>query len=265
MKKYFIIFIVFVFTTILVLFHFVPIKEEKNEKVNQVSQVIPDKKQPMAQVIQEDKTDNQVQENTETDIFKKIEQKVAFVVQAPFANWKDPAFQNACEEAAMIMAMSWVENVQSISAQDAQNKIAETVNFEDKKFKYNADTDINDMKIIFRDFFHYSNVDVRENIALDDIKKEIQNGSIVLVPTFGRELKNPHYTSPGPITHMLVIIGYDPDAKKFITNDSGTKYGKSYLYPENVLFEAIWQYESGPEMPEPPLKIRKKGMIVVKK
>ena len=53
------------------------------------------------------------------------------------------------------------------------------------------------------------------------------------------------------------------NTKEFIANDSGTKYGDGYLYPENVLFEAIWQYSSGAKAPKLPLGIKKKGMLVV--
>jgi Sec-independent protein translocase protein TatA len=198
-------------------------------------------------------------------ISQKIEQKVPFSVQAPFANWKDQIFQNACEEAAMIMAMGWVKDVEKISVPDAQKQIEEIVNFENKKFGYNTDTDIYDMQVVFQEFFNYKNVNARENITLSDIKNEIQKGNIVLAPALGRALGNPNYTAPGPVAHMLVIIGYDPTTKKFITNDSGTKHGSEYLYAENVLFNAIWEYPSGAEVPKVPGKVLKKGMIVVSK
>ena len=44
----------------------------------------------------------------------KIQQVVPFLVQAPFGNWKEPDFQNACEEASMIMAMGWAEGEKTI-------------------------------------------------------------------------------------------------------------------------------------------------------
>jgi len=163
----------------------------------------------------------------------------------------------------MIMAMSWIKGIETISAQDAQKQIENIVDFENKKFGYNANTDINDMEIVFQDFFHYANVNVQENITLSDIKNEIQKGNIVLVPAFGQALKNPNYTAPGPISHMLVIIGYDPNVKEFITNDSGTKHGSEYLYPEDILFDAIWEYHSGSKVLKPPVGTRKKGMLVV--
>lgn len=186
-----------------------------------------------------------------------------FVVQAPFANWKDPVFQNACEEAAIIMAMGWINGVSEISPQEAEEQIEKLSVFEDEKFGYNTDTDIFDMQKIFADYYKYGNVRPQEDMDLQDIKNEIEKGNIVLVPTFGRALGNPNYTSPGPITHQLVVIGYDGAKKEFITNDSGTKRGKDYRYGEKILFDAIWSYPSGPVLPDPPSGKLKKAMLVV--
>ena len=265
MKKYLIISLFFILL-VAGSYFYVDFAKKKNVKTvvkDQTAQTISEKNQIEDQNIQENQEIKQIEKISKENLLPKIEQDVAFMVQAPFGNWKDPIFQNACEEDSMIMAMSWVKGIKTISAQDAQKQIKDIVDFENKKFGYNTDTDINDMQSIFQDFFHYSNVDVQENITLSDIINEIQKGNVVLVPAFGQSLKNPNYTSPGPVAHMLVIIGYNPNTKEFIANDSGTKYGDGYLYPENVLFEAIWQYSSGAKAPKLPLGIKKKGMLVV--
>ncbi len=205
------------------------------------------------------------QETPKENVYKKIKQTVPFVVQAPFGKWKDQDFQNGCEEASMIMAMGWIKKTAEISAEESEKQIKDIIKFEEKFLGYSADTDIFDMQKIFQKYFEYNGVEARENIGIDDIKKELQKGNLVLVPAFGRALKNPNYTSPGPITHMLVIIGYDPENKKFITNDSGTRKGKDYEYVEDVLFDAIWQYPSGKIHPELPKGSLKKGFLIIKK
>jgi hypothetical protein len=265
MKKYLIISVIFMLLVAGGYFYvdFAKKKNIKNETEIQLFDPALERNHAEIQNTQEITKSQPMGEAPKNSVPQKIEQKVAFMVQAPFGNWKDPIFQNACEEDSMIMAMSWINGIETILAEEAQKQIKNIVDFENKKFGYNTDTDINDMQIIFRDFFHYSSIDVRENINLSDIINEIQKGNIVLVPAFGQALKNPNYRAPGPVAHMLVIIGYDPDTKKFTTNDSGTKHGKGYLYPENVLFEAIWQYPSGAKTPKTPLGTRKKGMLVV--
>jgi hypothetical protein len=59
---------------------------------------------------------------------------------------------------------------------------------------------------------------------------------------------------------MLVIRGYDPATKEFITNDPGTRKGEGYRYPEQIIYAAWRDYPSGDH--EPILNINK-NMIVV--
>ena len=196
---------------------------------------------------------------------KFIQLDVPFILQAPFANWSDFVFENACEEASIAMAMNWIAGEGSVSPEKAKKQILEIVKFEDKEFGYNTDTDIFDMQIIFQKYFKYQNIETQKNISIQDIKTELQKGNVVIVPAFGRALKNPNYTGLGPIVHMLIIIGYDPKTKEFITNDPGTRKGAGYRYAENVLFSAIWLYPSGPDTPTVPTGALKKGMLIVRK
>jgi len=186
-----------------------------------------------------------------------------FIVQAPFGNWSDPVFQNACEEASIVMAMGWVNGTKTITPQDAKSQIEKIVNFENKTLGYNADTDVSDVQKIFNQYFHYQSALAKEKATLSDIKDSLSQGNLVIVPAFGRALHNPNYTAPGPIAHMLVITGYDPAAKEFITNDPGTRKGSRYRYDENVLFDAIWEYPSGPDAPTVPAGKLKKTMIYI--
>ncbi len=197
---------------------------------------------------------------------KKILQEVPFVVQAPFGNWKDPDFQNGCEEASIVMAMSWVKKEKNISPTEAQKRILAIIAFENKTFGYSTDTNISDIEKIFQQYFKYSKIKASENVVLEDVKKEIQKGNVVIVPAFGRALKNPNFTQPGPIVHMLLIIGYDPTTKEFITNDPGTRKGANYRYDESTLFDAIWVYSSGKKIPPLPIAGKmSKAMLSVSK
>lgn len=196
---------------------------------------------------------------------KFIKLDAPFILQAPFANWSEFIFENACEEASLVMAMNWISGEKSVSPEKAKKQILEIVAFENKEFGYNTDTDVFDMKIIFQKYFKYQNVFTQENISVQDIKNELQEGNLVIVPAFGRALKNPNYTGRGPIVHMLTIIGYDPKTKEFITHDPGTRKGAGYRYNEDILFSAIWSYPNGKDTPDVPTGKMKKVMLVVKK
>lgn len=176
---------------------------------------------------------------------KDIILEVPFVLQAPFANWDDPLFQDACEEAAILMAKGWLEGKKDFSKEQMEKGIREIARLEEKILGGHIDASASDTARVLKEYAGYEKVDVDGEAMLDEIKKEILAGKLVIVPTNGRKLKNPFYTSPGPVTHMIVVIGYDSAKKEFVTNDSGTKRGENYRYGEDVLFEAIRDYPTG--------------------
>lgn len=193
---------------------------------------------------------------------KKIQQEVPFIVQAPFGNWKNPDFQNACEEASMIMAIGWAEGEKTISPAEAQKRILAIIDFENKTFGYSTGTNAFDMEKVFQQYFKHKNISVKEDITVEELKAEIQKGNLVIVPAFGRALKNPNFTSPGPVAHMLVIIGYDQITQEFITNDPGTRNGAGYRYDEKLLFDSIWSYPSGKSDPPLPVVDKMKKIMI---
>lgn len=232
------------------------IKNTQPEKLSQQNAAMPD----ISQSVESENTSSDSGNNS------SVELQVPFSVQAPFGNWKDPVFQNACEESSIVMAMGWINGKREIAPQEAQNSIKKIVEFENKNFGYDADTDVFEVQKIFQQYFKQQNVSVQEKISVEDIRAELRKGNLVLVPAFGQALHNPNYTSPGPIPHMLVVIGYDPLKKEFITNDTGTKHGKGYRYSEDVLFGAIWEYPSGKgPLEKPTLSWMKKAMVIVSK
>jgi len=195
---------------------------------------------------------------------KYVLQNVPFTSQAPFANWQDPIYQNACEEASVLMAMAWVQG-RTLAPQIANDEIKAIAGFEVKKFGHSFDTSTEDTLKIIDEYYNYPNAEAKTGITVTDIVNELMAGNVVLVPADGQRLGNPYYTAPGPITHMLVIIGYDPGKREFITNDASTKRGEKYRYNENVLFNAIWHYPTGDQHTTPPdPSVAEKAMIIVR-
>lgn len=184
-----------------------------------------------------------------TILAKNVLFDVPFTPQAVFGNWDDIRQSNACEEASAIMSMRWVEK-RNLPLVQAEKEIIAISEFEKNKYGHFHDTSVKDTVIrIFNDYFKYNNVSVRYNIYTDDIKNELNNGNLVLVPVDGRKLGNPYYTQPGPPIHMLIIRGYDDATREFITNDPGTKRGEAYRYDYKVLENAIADYSSGHKEP----------------
>ncbi|MDO8571837.1 MAG: C39 family peptidase [bacterium] len=193
---------------------------------------------------------------------KKIEIKnVPFTSQAPFSNWEDPRQQNGCEEASILMALKWVKN-EPLDRNIAEKEIIAISEFEKEKYGFYEDSSAEQTAIIMKDYFGYASAVVKKNISKTDVIAALETGAIVIVPVQGKKLKNPNFKGAGPERHMLVIYGYDPRKKEFITNDPGTRKGKGYRYKENILLGAILNYPNG--FHEPITK-KETAMIIVKK
>lgn len=215
---------------------------------------------------QEHKTeDHKAEENFRIE--EKIETQsilfnVPFTSQAPFGNWENIVLQQACEEASMLMAMLWVEGKEFISKEDAEKTILEISDFEKKNYGYFEDTSAQDTAIIMKDYFNYNNIEVLYDIGSADIKRELLNGSLVIAPMNGQRVGNPFYTPPGPLRHMILVVGYDVETKEFITNDPGTRRGEGFRYKEDIFESAIQDYVTGHK--EPIVGVRS-AMIVVRR
>jgi len=188
---------------------------------------------------------------------------VPFTSQAPFAEWDDPIFQDACEEACFLMAVLWTKDTKEISPQQAQQQIIAISNYQEENYGSYVDTSTQDTLIrIINGYFNYQNATLKTNVTLQNIIDELKKGNIIVAPANGQQLDNPYYTPPGPEYHNLLIIGYNPLTEEFITNDPGTKRGEGYRYNQQILFDAIRDYPTGSH--EEILNIEK-NIIIIKK
>ena len=186
---------------------------------------------------------------------------VPFTVQAPYGEWSDPIFQDACEEASVVMASAWV-NGTGLTKELAKKDIEALAALQKKKFGHSVDTSVEDTAWLFQEFFAEGSATVEKEVTIERMKAVLAEGNIVIVPTDGRALKNPNFTQPGPPRHMLVVTGYDDTTKEFIVNDPGTRKGEGYRYAQTVLFDAILDYPTGKHAP---VTSTDKAMIVVGK
>ena len=186
---------------------------------------------------------------------------VPFTSQAPLGNWSDPRQEEGCEEASLLMAWSWLNNKAIVPA-DAEKTIDDMSDFETAHYGNYNDLDATDTAKLMADYYHYTKAVVKTNITMEDIKKELSAGHLVLVPANGQKLGNPHYKAPGPLTHFLVVIGFNDATGRVTTNDSGTQFGKGYQYSYNTFYNALVDYPSGKNESQAG---RPKSMIVITK
>lgn len=205
---------------------------------------------------------NQQEESPQAQLTtdKKIIHDVPFTSQAPLGNWSDTRQEYGCEEASALMAMRWVKQ-EPLSRNESRDKIIEISEFEQEKYGEYRDTSaIDTMNWIFKDYFNYNKVNLINDISAKDIKRELAQNNIVLIPFNGRKIGNPHYKPPGPKEHMFVIKGYDPSTDEFIVNDPGTRYGNSMRFKVNVIENSLRDYPTG--LHEPVDRIEKRMIVV---
>ena len=121
-------------------------------------------------------------------------------------------------------------------------EILKLVDWQNERFGYYEDTDTDEMVIMAEEYF---DLDVEKILypTTNELKKELADGNLVIVPVDGQALPNPYFRQPGPPYHVLVITGYESD--EFITNDPGTKRGGSFRYKYEDLVKVIHDYNGG--------------------
>lgn len=191
----------------------------------------------------------------------KVRQPVVFVVQAPHAQWDNELYQDACEEASVLMAGSWISGRDAkYSKEEATAELEKMFAFETKHYGQAYDLSAADTAQFFKDYYDSRQAHVVYDIGVNDIIGEIADGHLVIVPSDGQKLGNPYFTEPGPERHMLVITGYDQKKKEFITNDPGTRRGEDYRYDFETLIAAVRDYPTGHKEP---ITQERTAMIVI--
>jgi len=202
-----------------------------------VNEEIPEKSNP--EIIIEESIKKQ-EEFSEPILLSSVLLEVPFMSQAPFAKW-DALHEDACEEASLIMLKYFSDNKKSITKEEAEKEIQGMVTFE-KKNKYSLSITLDELNEVAGKYYNMKTGRVEKNITADKIKKELSDGKPVIVGAAGKVLPNPNFKNGGPNYHMLVVIGYDE--KGFITNDPGTRLGKSFRYTFEGLYKSIHDWNS---------------------
>lgn len=164
---------------------------------------------------------------------------VPFTPQAPEANWDQP-WQDACEEATIVMINSFYHNEPLFTAK-AKKDILQILDVKQRLFGYSLDENVSKITTIINNYLPWEATIVR-NPTIAQLKQEIDEGRPVLIPSHGQSLFNPHFKNGGPDYHTLVLSGYDDTSQEFITQEPGTIYGENYRYTYDVLMESIHDF-----------------------
>lgn len=185
-----------------------------------------------------------------------------FVPQAPLKDWDEP-WQNACEEAAILNAYYYLENIKTITPEKARDDLQQMIDWELKYFGSHKDLQIAEVAMVIEKYLGYEYKIIKIE-SPETIKSEIVNGNPVIIPAAGRVLENEHFTPPAPVYHMLTVIGYSEE--KIITHDPGTQFGANFEYSYHNFYESIHDFVAGANAdPDLMLTGEKLGIVLIKK
>jgi len=170
-----------------------------------------------------------------------FDQNIPFSRQAPFGKWDVAFFEDGCEEASLIMAYRYFNNL-PLDEKIMEEELRRAEPWELEKFGENLSIDTEKVAIMARDFYNLK-AEVSTEVNTDKIKQELAMGNLIILPLTGRDIGNPNFTGEGPLYHMLLVKGYDRD--EFITNDPGTRLGKNYKYKYDVLTKNTHDWNGG--------------------
>ncbi|OGH76826.1 MAG: hypothetical protein A2469_03040 [Candidatus Magasanikbacteria bacterium RIFOXYC2_FULL_40_16] len=171
---------------------------------------------------------------------EEINLPAPFTSQAPEKNWDQP-WQDACEEAAVLMFDAYYKEY-NLSPLFVRDEIIKMVEWEEVK-DWGLSIEMEKVKELMEYYSSNLKTKIVENPTVEQIKKILAGGDIVLVVADGKVLPNPHFRDGGPEYHALIIRGYTD--KTFITNDPGTQFGENFEYKYDDLLNAIHDWNGG--------------------
>ena len=234
------------------------VEESKDvEEVEEISES-PTLRQDVAEqpVVETDSETPRLYDSTTPSLPTEYNLAVPFTSQAPYGVW-DAVHEQTCEEASVLMVAAYYDKqpAGAIDIDTADEELQRIIKFEDAFFGYNEDTTAEETALVLESY-NYLSTELISNPTIEQIKEAIAAGYPVIVPAAGRQLGNPYFTPPGPLYHMLVVKGYTEDT--FITNDPGTRHGQNYSYDQDVLMNAIHDWNGGE------VELGEKVVIIVK-
>ena len=172
-----------------------------------------------------------------------VELKVPYTSEIPTNSWLAP-WNNACEEASLVMVKGYYFGYENISKKIAAADMLPLFKIENKIFGGNANTNAIQTAKLINEYTDIT-ATIKKNPTLEEIKNELTQGRPVIAMLYAKNLPNPNHRwrAGGSYYHVLVLIGFDESTKEFITHDSGDAVtGSGYRYTYDVIMDNLHDY-----------------------
>ncbi len=169
---------------------------------------------------------------------------VPFTPEVPDNKWIAP-WNNACEEAAIVMVQEYYQGKEIMDKTEAKNLMNPLFKIENKLFGSNADTDAARTNRLINEYSSFGSKIV-DNPTLEQIKTELVAGRPVITFLYGKDLANPNHRwrTGGSYYHVMTLVGFDDNTEEFIANDSGDYYtGLDYRYKYDTILNALHDFD----------------------
>jgi hypothetical protein len=193
------------------------------------------------EVVDVEEVEEDAEETVAVTIPGSFKLDVLFSTQAPTKDWSMP-YQEACEEASLIMTSYYFEE-KYLDRPIMNTEILDLVDWQMDRFGYYMDTTLAEVEIIADEYFNLD-TEITSNVTEENIKYQLTQGNLLIIPFAGRLLINPYFSGQGPLFHMAVVKGYDH--KDFIMNDPGLlTLGENFKYSYKNLLESVHDWNGG--------------------
>jgi len=172
---------------------------------------------------------------------KQINLDVPFFAQAPEGDWSMP-WQEACEEASVVLAYYYATG-KDLSKEQFKKEVLALVDWQNEVYGDYEHTSMNQTLEILKANYELEvgSYELLEDPTINDLKRELAQGNVIIAPFAGRQLGNPFYSGEGPYYHVMLLKGYDE--KHFIANDVGTKRGENFNYSYETIMSAMHDWD----------------------
>ena len=165
---------------------------------------------------------------------------VPFTTQAPTGKWDN---NENCEEASAIMANAYLTGytADELTVSSTQESINILVKWEQEHFGHTDNNGADEIAQMIEGVFHLKTAQLK-NFTSDDLKRELLQHHVLILPISMKLLGNPQYPNNGQTYHVVVIRGFS--LAGFRVNDPGLSSGKNNLYSFETLFRAAADWDS---------------------
>lgn len=169
-----------------------------------------------------------------------IYHKVPHTLQRIPGSAYDPRFRDGCEEASILMAVTWIQG-NPLVAEYVREQVITMAAWEKQQFGFHQDTSAADTARMIREIYSYE-VKLSYDVNVGTIHEALNRGSIAIVPVDGRRLG--FYTRNAPPRHTIVVVGYDESKGQFLVHDPLIRDGNTRI-SAGKLNSALRDYPSG--------------------